>query len=85
MADNALARCVICMHDNKADVAYNKANQMADYRQCKTGDGCVGVYIVWSVRSKDRPYLTWILKLKSIMVGSWLQDNFPPYFHFKVF
>jgi hypothetical protein len=44
----------------------------------------VGVYIVWSVRFKDRPYLTWILKLKSILVGSWLQDNFPPYFHFIV-
>ncbi len=38
-ADNAFTRCVIRMHDNKADVAYNKANQTADYRQRRTGDG----------------------------------------------
>jgi hypothetical protein len=25
------------------------------------------------------------LKLKSILVGSWLQDNFPLYFHFIIF
>ncbi len=39
MADNAFARCVIHMHDNKADMAYNKANQMVDYRQRRTGGG----------------------------------------------
>jgi hypothetical protein len=53
--------------------------------EARYGDLSVGVYIVWSVRSKDRPYLTWILKLKSILVGSWLQDDFPLYFHFIVF